>query len=121
MPTSEQTLPFKPCTLQALLAAPQAELEAFLTRVYKSVSGSSPISEKVNTLAYFESLCSDTQAANILVNSSLMTLFVAKLKVAKMPSLRVRLATVMGLLVRHATFIADELADSGIVEALVSR
>ena len=113
-----QTLPFKPCTLQALLAAPQAELEAFLTRVYKSVSGSSPISEKVNTLAYFESLCSDTQAANILVNSSLMTLFVAKLKVAKMPSLRVRLATVMGLLVRHATFIADELADSGIVEAL---
>ena len=56
-------LPFEPLTIADMLAAPQAELEAFLTRVYRSVAHSSPINEKVNTLAYFETLCCDTAAA----------------------------------------------------------
>ena len=93
-----QSLPFTPLTLQNMLSSSQPELEAFLTKVYRSVSGQTPISEKVNTLTYFETLCSDTASANILVNSSLMVLFVSKLKSAKMSSLRVRLASVIGLL-----------------------
>lgn len=113
-----QTLPFPPLTLQDMLSSSQAELETFLTKVYRSISGQTPISEKVNTLTYFESLCSDTASANILVNSSLMVLFVAKLKTAKMSSLRVRLSSVIGLLIRHATFITDDLAETGIVDVL---
>ena len=113
-----QSLPFTPLTLQNMLSSSQPELEAFLTKVYRSVSGQTPISEKVNTLTYFETLCSDTASANILVNSSLMVLFVSKLKSAKMSSLRVRLASVIGLLIRHATFITDDLAATGVVDVL---
>jgi serine/threonine-protein kinase ULK4 len=34
------------------------------------------------------------------------------------PALRVRLASVLGLLVRHATFIAEELASTQVVAIL---
>ena len=111
-------LPFEALAISDVLAAPQPELEAFLTRVYRSVAHSSPVNEKVNTLAYFETLCCDTAAANVLINSSLMTLFVRMLRASKAPALRIRLTSAMGLLLRHATYITDELAASGIVIVL---
>ena len=111
-------LPFEALTITEMLAADQGELEKFLTKVYRSVAHSSPINEKVNTLSYFETLCCDTASANVLINSSLMTLFVRMLRASKAPSLRVRLTSVMGLLLRHATYITEELASSGIVSVL---
>ena len=68
---------------------------------------------QVNVLAYFETLCTDTGAANVLINSSLTVLIVRMLRNARAPTLRVRLASALGLLVRHATYIADELATTG--------
>ena len=68
---------------------------------------------QVNVLAYFETLCTDTGAANVLINSSLTILIVRMLRNARAPTLRVRLASALGLLVRHATYIADELATTG--------
>jgi serine/threonine-protein kinase ULK4 len=73
----------------------------------------------VNVLSYFETLCTDTAAANVLVNSSLAILFIRMLRNSRAPQLRCRLASVLGLLVRHATFIADELAATGVVDTLV--
>lgn len=64
-------------------------------------------------LAYFETLCTDTGAANVLINSSLTILVVRMLRNARAPTLRVRLASALGLLVRHATYIADDLATTG--------
>lgn len=64
-------------------------------------------------LAYFETLCTDTGAANVLINSSLTVLIVRMLRNARAPTLRVRLASALGLLIRHATYIADELASTG--------
>ena len=64
-------------------------------------------------LAYFETLCTDTGSANVLINSSLTILIVRMLRNARAPTLRVRLASALGLLVRHATYIADELATTG--------
>ena len=111
-------LPFEPLAISDMLAAPQQDLERFLTQIYRSVAHSSPINEKVNTLAYFETLCTDTAAANVLINSSLMTLFVRMLRASKAPTLRIRLSSVMGLLLRHATYISEELASSGVVTVL---
>lgn len=68
---------------------------------------------QVNVLAYFETLCTDTGAANVLINSSLTILVVRMLRNARAPTLRVRLASALGLLVRHATYIADDLATTG--------
>ncbi len=51
-------------------------------------------------LSYFETLCTDTNAANVLINSSLTILFIRMLRNARAPTLRIRLASVLGLLVR---------------------
>lgn len=73
---------------------------------------------QVNVLSYFETLCVDTNAANVLINSSLTILFIRMLRNARAPSLRIRLASVLGLLVRHATYIAEELAQTQVIEIL---
>jgi hypothetical protein len=57
----------------------------------------------VNPVGYFETLCMDTGAANMLINSSLMLLFVRMMRTSKAPALRIRLASVIGLLVRTST------------------
>ncbi len=105
-------LPLFACchTPQEMLNTDQRELEAFLTHIYRAVASAAPLKDKVNVLACFESLCVDTNAANVLINSSLTVLFVRMLRNSRAPLLRVRLASVLGLLVRHATFIAEELA-----------
>jgi hypothetical protein len=87
-------------------------------QVYRTIASSAAVKQKVNLLAYFESLCSDTSAANVLINSSLTVLFVRMLRNGKLPLLRIRLASVLGLLIRHATFIADELAGTNLVQIL---
>lgn len=90
--------------------SPPQDLEAFLTHIYRALAAATPLKDKVNVLTYFETLCVDTTAANVLINSSLTMLFVRMLRNSRAPLLRVRLASVLGLLVRHATFIAEELA-----------
>lgn len=113
-----EALPFSPLTLQDMLSASQQDLEAFLTQVYRAIAGAAPLKDKVNVLAYFETLCTDTGSANVLINSSLTILIVRMLRNARAPTLRVRLASALGLLVRHATYIADELATTGVIEVL---
>ena len=78
-PYERSALAFEARTLQEMLSLAEhdtAELEQFLTSIFRSVGGPVPVAKKVNTLAYFETLCVDTNAANILINSSLMSLFV---------------------------------------------
>lgn len=50
----------------------------------------------MNVLSYFETLCVDTNAANVLINSSLTILFIRMLRNARAPTLRIRLASVLG-------------------------
>jgi len=112
-------LPFEPHPLKKVLNMPQKELENFLTQIYKAIGGNGDTTMKLNCLCYFETLCSDTQASNLLVNSSLMKLFIKMLKVYKSPMLRVRLCSVTGLLVRHATFISGDLLNNEIFDVFV--
>lgn len=83
-----------------------------------SIHGSAVMNEKLNTLKYLETLCTNIDAANILINGPLMPLLVKMLRTMKVPGLRVQLTSVMGLLIRHATLIEEELAGSGIVAVL---
>lgn len=48
----ERTLTFAPMPLNEVLAAPQNELEAFLTQIYKSVAQSASLNEKVRVAAH---------------------------------------------------------------------
>lgn len=69
-------------------------------------------------LCYFETLCTDSNAANSLINSSLTILFIRMMRNARAPTLRIRLANVLGLLIRHATYISEELAQTSVIEVL---
>ena len=113
-----KSLPFAAMSLQDMLHAEQKDLENFLTHIYRAIASAAPLKDKVNVLSYFETLCVDTNAANVLINSSLTILFIRMLRNARAPTLRIRLASVLGLLVRHATYIAEELAQTGVIEIL---
>ena len=112
-------LPFEPHPLKKVLNMPQKELEGFLTQIYKALGGNGDNTMKLNCLCYFETLCTDTQSSNLLVNSSLMKLFIKMLRAYKSPMLRVRLCSVTGLLVRHATYISGDLLNNEIFDVFV--
>ncbi|QDZ21184.1 serine/threonine protein kinase [Chloropicon primus] len=111
-------LPFEPVTLQEMLELDQESLESFLSIIYKTVASSSSVSERLNALAYFGGLCKDSNSANILINSSLLHMFVTKLRGTKVANLKTYFAYVIGTLIRHATFIGEDVPKSGIIDAL---
>eukprot|EP01062_Namystynia_karyoxenos_P002395 TRINITY_DN10851_c0_g1_i1.p1 TRINITY_DN10851_c0_g1~~TRINITY_DN10851_c0_g1_i1.p1 ORF type:complete len:1341 (+),score=523.18 TRINITY_DN10851_c0_g1_i1:181-4203(+) len=115
-----QALPFPAHTFEQVCGMQNAELEGFLTQIYKSIGGHTTIGEKYNNLCYFETLCTDTQTANLFINSSLMVLFIKMVQNSEYPqNLKARLCMVMGLLIRHATYIGPDLAQTGIVAHLL--
>ncbi|CAM6127262.1 unnamed protein product [Calypogeia fissa] len=118
MSVDARALPVEALQSSDFVKLPSDELDLFLKRIMANVQGSTSIQEKLNTLRYIESLCNNIDAANLLINGPLMPLLVKMLKTSKLPGLRVQLASVMGLLVRHATLIEDELASSGIIAVL---
>ena len=111
-------LPFEPLTLQEMLELDQESLESFLSSIYKTVASSSSVSERLNILAYFGGLCKDSNSANILINSSLLHMFVTKLRGTKTANLKTHFAYVIGALIRHATFIGEDVPKTGIIDAL---
>mmetsp|Transcript_28073 Transcript_28073/g.97140 ORF Transcript_28073/g.97140 Transcript_28073/m.97140 type:complete len:1517 (-) Transcript_28073:39-4589(-) len=117
---SARTLPYEALPASEVLTLGRSELESHLTRVYKSLSGSATTRDKLASLAYCFQLGANADVANYIVNSSLMTLWIRMLGRARdsAPSLRARLALVMGVVVRHATFVSPSLGDENILSVL---
>lgn len=112
-------LPAERLTSSEFVNLEAEQQEAFLKKIMENVHGSTvPLNEKINTLKYVETLCTNIDAANILINGPLMLLLVKMLRTVKIPALRVQLTSLMGLLIRHATLIEEELAGSGVVAVL---
>ncbi len=68
---------------------------------------------QVNLLSHCEAVCGQTEVANALINAPLFGLLVRLLTVAT-PTLQLHLATLLGLLVRHATCITGDSCSSGL-------
>jgi serine/threonine-protein kinase ULK4 len=64
-------------------------------------------------LNYLQTICCDVSMANVIVNAPVTELLVRMLASARHPALRIRLACVLGLLVRYCTFIDDEVYATG--------
>ena len=104
------SLPFPSRSVEEVAALPPAELEAFLTDVYKSLASRDlPVADKVHVLAYLYPICKQDAVANIVINSSFATLLLQMIKRFKSSSLRCLLVTLIGVLVRHATFIVPDV------------
>ncbi|KAE8734157.1 1-deoxy-D-xylulose 5-phosphate synthase family protein [Hibiscus syriacus] len=95
-----------------------SELDALNNRIIAVLGGSTGIGEKQSVIRYLEMLSNNADAANILTNGPIMLMLVKMLRQSKTSALRVQLASLIGLLIRHSTFIKEDLANSGILGAL---
>ncbi|KAJ3691916.1 hypothetical protein LUZ60_012266 [Juncus effusus] len=110
-------LPFELIPAGDYVKLSQDKLDALNARIVRVLSGTSQVSEKQNILKYLELLSSNSEASNILINGQIMSSLVKILRLSKSGILRVQVATLVGLLIRHCTVIE---ANSGIVSALTS-
>jgi serine/threonine-protein kinase ULK4 len=83
------------------------------------MASNTTMNEKINALLYFESIIVNSNVSNRLINSAFMALLVKMMKTIKSPLIRIRLCSVIGLLIRHSTVIENELAESDICNQLI--
>ncbi|CCD14930.1 unnamed protein product [Trypanosoma congolense IL3000] len=116
-----KALGFDPLTKTELKGCDEQQKAHFVTTLYKRLSSSSTTyEEKLNILCYFEAVCADSSIANFVVNSSVMTLCLKMAGHRKAPStFRATAASIMGILVRHATFIHHDLAKINILASIL--
>ncbi|MQL74266.1 hypothetical protein Taro_006616 [Colocasia esculenta] len=96
------------------------QLERHNNQIIMSLSGNGQVSEKQNVIKYIEMLSANADAANVITSGPIMLLLVKMLRLPKASALRIQLASVIGLLIRHSTFIPTDLATSGIMTALTN-
>jgi serine/threonine-protein kinase ULK4 len=86
-----------------------------LSEVYNSIANNTTINEKICALQYFESIIINSNVSNNLINSVFMALLKRMLEQIKSPMIKIRVCSVVGLLIRHSTMIDNELAEIDIV------
>jgi serine/threonine-protein kinase ULK4 len=112
------SLPFEALQAPDFVKMPKEQLEAVQNRIIGILNGSTSIGDKQNVVRYLEMLSSNADAANILTNGPIMLILVKLLRQSKASALRVQIASLIGLLIRHSTFVDDSLANSGILGSL---
>lgn len=112
------SLPFEVLQASDFVKMPKEKLEAVHNRIIAILNGNTSIGEKQNVIRYLEMLSSNADSANILTNGPIMLMLVKLLRQSKASALRVQLASLIGLLIRHSTFVDDSLANSGILSSL---
>ena len=81
----------------------------------------SPLPDKLNVLSYFETLILNSAVANKLINSEFISLLVKMLKTSKSANIKIRICSIIGQMIRHATLISPELSGSGLCQALAEN
>ncbi|XP_022144479.1 serine/threonine-protein kinase RUNKEL-like [Momordica charantia] len=112
------TLPFDGLQASDFVKTPKEQQDVLCSRIIATLSGNTSIGEKQNMIRYLEMLSNNADAANILTNGPVMLMLVKMLKQSKVLQLRVQLTSLIGLLIRHSTFIENDLANSGLLVSL---
>uniref|UniRef100_A0A7N0UNZ4 Protein kinase domain-containing protein n=2 Tax=Kalanchoe fedtschenkoi TaxID=63787 RepID=A0A7N0UNZ4_KALFE len=115
---SAPSLPFETVSPSDFVKIPKEQINAMNIKIISILQGNTNIVDKQNVIRYLEILSTNGDAANILTNGPIMLLLVKLLRQSKVSALRIQLASLIGLLVRHSTFIEDDLAHSGIIGSL---
>ncbi|XWS08653.1 hypothetical protein CRYUN_Cryun40dG0020000 [Craigia yunnanensis] len=112
------SLPFEALQPSDFVKTSKEQLDALNNRIISIFGGNAGIGEKQNVIRYLEMLSNNADTANILTNGPIMLMLVRILRQSKISALRVQLASLIGLLIRHSAFIEGDLANSGILGAL---
>ncbi|CAI2366337.1 unnamed protein product [Moneuplotes crassus] len=95
------------------------EIQNYMSEIYDAIVSNTNLTERVHALSYFESLIISSNVANTLINSAFLGLFVHIMsKSTKSHMIKIRICSIIGLLIRHATVIENEVAESGICNIL---
>ncbi|KAL6191037.1 hypothetical protein ACLB2K_037430 [Fragaria x ananassa] len=111
-------LPFEALQAADFVKMSKEQLDTLTNKIVSIFNGNISIGEKQNAIRYLEMLTNNADAANILTNGPIMLILVKMLRQTKALALRVQVASLIGLLIRHSTFIHDDLANSGILGSL---
>jgi serine/threonine-protein kinase ULK4 len=115
-----QHLKFTPWSSDEVIAKINTtQIESHLSDVYTSIASNTTINEKISTLQYFESIIVNSNVSNSLINSVFMALLKKMLEQIKSPMIKIRVCSVVGLLIRHSTIIDNELAEIDIASQLI--
>ncbi|CAI0627006.1 unnamed protein product [Linum tenue] len=112
------SLPFEALQPTELLKMTKEQLHSVNAKIVSIFNGNTSVGEKQNAIRYLEMLSNNAEIANTFTNGPVMLILVKMLRLSKASTLRVQLASLIGLLIRHATFIDDDLANSGILSSL---
>ncbi|PON80282.1 Phosphorylase kinase, gamma catalytic subunit [Parasponia andersonii] len=112
------SLPFEALPASEFVKMGKENLDALNNKIITILHGNNSIMEKQNVIRYLEMLSTNADAANILTNGPIMLMLAKILRQSKTSALRIQLASLIGLLIRHSTFIEDNLANSGILGSL---
>lgn len=77
------------------------------------------MNERLNAISYFETIITGSNVANRLINSAFLNLLVHLLKVMKPSTIKIRICSILGLMIRHSTVIEPDVAQSGLCDLLV--
>ncbi|CAG9323861.1 unnamed protein product [Blepharisma stoltei] len=97
-----------------------SELENHLSEVYSQLSNNINSKSKLSLLGYLESLITSSPMANKLINSAFVSLLLKLLRL-KSSEIKAKICSVFGQLLRHATLIESELAQSGLAQSLAEQ
>ena len=92
-------------------------IEQHLEKIYNCLQN--PALDKLNILNYFETIIQCSNVANRLINSVFVNLLVKITKNCKQTMIKIRLCSIIGLLIRHATVIEPEVAGVGISNLMI--
>ena len=110
-----ERLPFTPWRIEDVIqCAETQEFEEHIIEISRAISGPSSL----HALAYFETITQNTNVANKLIDTMFITYLAKMLTTLKSSTMKVRVCSVIGTLIRHATIIENALAESGICELL---
>jgi serine/threonine-protein kinase ULK4 len=119
-PLNPAFLSFKPWSSDEVVERINStQIESHLSDVYNSIASHTTINEKISTLQYFESIIVNSNVSNSLINSAFMALLKKMLEQIKSPMIKIRVCSVVGLLIRHSTIIDNDLAEIDIATQLI--
>ncbi|KAG5554917.1 hypothetical protein RHGRI_012468 [Rhododendron griersonianum] len=111
-------LPFDAVPVSDFMKMPKDQLDVVSTKIVSFLDGKATIGEKQNVLRYLEMLSSNAAASDLLTNGPIMRVLVKMFRQSKVSALRVQLASLIGLLIRHSPKIEDDVENSGILGSL---
>ena len=117
-----QGLGLTPWSSEDILANSETvSLEEHFNEIYAALTSSSTSADKTNLLNYFEGIIINAAVANKLINSVFIGVFVKLLKSGRSVSVKVRVCSIIGQMIRHATLINQDLSGSGLCQILTDQ